>query len=163
MSRALTDREIALAASMFGEAIDYGRVGLSTRWWGRSAIAFGSAVTFPPWHPPPEDFADAQPETQAWLIHELTHVWQFQTMPLWTIGSWAAVVLQGGYRRGLPGYRYGWPLKPWMRHNLEQQASIVEHAFLLRQTGRCSGAPAGATLEGYARCVPLTGAPDRPA
>ena len=135
-----------MARGVFGDAIDYARVRLSTRRWGRFAIALGSNVSFPAWHPPPEDFAGAQAETRAWLIHELVHVWQFQTRPLWTLASWARLVLAGGYRRGLPGYRYGWPLKPWRAHNLEQQAAIIEHAFLLREPGRCAAAPAGATL-----------------
>jgi hypothetical protein len=146
MSRPLTEGEIAIARSVFGDAIDYARVRLATRRWGGFAIAFGSYVTFPPASPAPADFASESIRMQAWLIHELAHVWQFQTAPLRTLASWALTVLRGGYGTGLPGYRYRLPLKPWAAHNLEQQASIVEHAFLLRETGRCAGAPAGATL-----------------
>ena len=149
MSRGLTDAETALARSVFGEAIDYGRVTLSTRSWGWAAIVFGSRITFPPRHPPPPDFTREPARMQAWLIHELTHVWQFQTAPAWTVGSWAATLASGGYGRGLPGYRYGLPLRPWADHNLEQQASIVEHAFLLWQGAPCPDAPPGATLKHY--------------
>ena len=155
MSRLLTQGEVALARTVFGETIDYAKVRLSTRWWGWAAIVFGSAVTFPPSYPSPPDFTLETPQLQSWLIHELTHVWQFQTRPVWTLASWAMTAARGGYRRGLPGYRYGWPLKPWGRHNLEQQAAMVEHAFMLRQIGRCGAAPAGARFEDYCAAVPF--------
>ncbi|HTK36608.1 MAG TPA: hypothetical protein VL358_15155 [Caulobacteraceae bacterium] len=159
MSRPLTAGEVAIARSVFGEAVDYARVRLSTRRWGGFAIAFGSYVTFPPASPAPADFAAESIRRQAWLIHELVHVWQFQTAPLRTLASWALTVVRGGYGPGLPGYRYRLPLKPWAAHNLEQQASIVEHAFVLRETGLCAGAPAGATAAVLNRIPPF--APSR--
>ncbi|HTI67842.1 MAG TPA: hypothetical protein VL460_09910 [Caulobacteraceae bacterium] len=149
MSRPLTAGEVALARSVFGDAIDYSRVRLSNRSWGWAAIVFGSRVTFPPSHPCPQDFADRPPPTQAWLVHELTHVWQFQTAPGRTLASWAATLAGGGYGRGLPGYRYALPLGNWHGYNLEQQASIVEHAFLLWRGAPCPAAPAGARLADY--------------
>lgn len=155
MSRPLTEGEIALARSIFGDAIDHRRVRLSTRPFGPWAITFWSSITFPPQRPAPADFVQQSVRLQAWLVHELVHVWQFQTRPMWTILSWAGVVLSGGYGPGLPGYRYAWPLKDWGAHNLEQQAAMVEHAFMLRQTGRCVGAPAGAALADYRACAPF--------
>lgn len=157
MSRALTEGETALAWSVFGKALDYERVRLSTRSWGAFAIAFGSHVTFPPASPVPVDFAEDPVRLQAWLIHELVHVWQFQTMPGWTIRSWAKTVLTGGYGPGLPGYRYALPLKPWRKLNLEQQARVVEHAFVMRETGRCTAAPPGATFAALRSCSPFFG------
>lgn len=157
MSRPLTEGEVALARSVFGDAIDYERVRISTRGWGRPAIAFGSHITFPPAHPAPPDFARAPLRLRAWLVHELTHVFQFQTAPLRTLASWAVTVLCGGYGPGLPGYRYHMPLKRWGAHNLEQQATIVEHAYLLREAGACAAAPRGATFERLAACAPFEG------
>ena len=155
MSRPLSEGETALARGVFGDALDHGPVRLSTRRWGVFAIAFGPHISFPPSHPAPDDFTRAPLEMQAWLIHELVHVWQFQTAPMRTLASWALTAIRGGYRRGLPGYRYGWPLKPWAALNLEQQARIVEHAFLLRETGRCLGAPPGATWRGLLAHTPF--------
>ena len=143
MSRPLTEGEKRLGRSVFGEAIDYDRVRISDRRWGWAAICFGSHITFPPAAPAPRDFAWAGPRLQAWLIHELTHVWQFQTRPVWTVLSWFRVLVTGGYGRGSPGYRYAAPLKAWSGYNLEQQASMIEHAFLLRETGTCPDAAAG--------------------
>ena len=155
MSRPLTEGELALARSVFGEAINYSRVRLSTRFWGPWAVTFWSRITFPPQCPASPDFARQPARLQAWLVHELVHVWQFQTRPLWTILSWAGVVLCGGYGPGLPGYRYAWPLAQWDALNLEQQAATVEHAFMLRQTGWCPAAPSGASLAAYRACVPF--------
>lgn len=155
MSRPLTPTETALARSVFGEAIDYSRVRLSNRSWGFAAITFGSRITFPPSHPVPADFTREGLGLQAWLVHELTHVWQFQTATWRTLVSWLRTVLEGGYGRGLPGYRYRLPLGDWAGYNLEQQASMVEHAFLLRERGLCPAAPLGATLSAYRACLPF--------
>lgn len=155
MSRPLTPGEQALARSVFGEAIDYDRVRISTRRWGWAAICFWSHITFPPSHPAPRDIAFQGWRDRALLIHELTHVWQFQTSSIRTLMSWAGVLLSGGYGAGARGYRYPLPPKPWAACNLEQQASMVEHAYLLRETGRCAAAPPGAALSDYAGATPF--------
>jgi hypothetical protein len=85
----------------------------------------------------------------------MTHVWQFQRGWLRTLLSWLITLAGGGYGRARRGYRYGWPLADWDRHNLEQQASMVEHAFVLRRQGACAAAPLGATLADYEGCVPF--------
>jgi hypothetical protein len=149
MSRSLTAGEVELARGVFGDAVDYARVRVWTRSWGWAAIVFGSVITFPPRHPAPSDFADEGVRLQAWFVHELTHVWQFQTAPARTLVSWALVLAAGGYGYGQPGYRYDLPLKDWDAYNLEQQASIVEHAFLLWRGAPCPSAPKGATLADY--------------
>ena len=155
MSRPLTPGEAALARSVFAAAIDYRRVRIADRRWGRFAVVFGHRITFPPSSPAPSDFALRPLRERAWLVHELTHVWQFQTAPWRTLASWAATALSGGYGPGLPGYRYEAALKPWAAYNLEQQARIVEHAYLLREAGACPAAPPGATLAALAACTPF--------
>jgi hypothetical protein len=153
--RALTVGEAALGRSLFGADIDYDRVRIAVRAWGRPAIVFGSRITFPPTTAAPLDFAAETPADRAWFVHELTHVWQFQNWGLQTLGSWALTAFTGGYGPGLSGYRYSLPLGSWERYNLEQQASIVEHAYLLAETGVCPRAPAGATLDAYRACTPF--------
>jgi hypothetical protein len=157
MSRPLTAGEVALAKGVFGDAIDYSKVTVSDRSWGWAAIVFGSAITFPPNHPAPRDFAHEGVRLQAWLIHELTHVWQFQTAPARTLLSWASVLVSGGYGPGQPGYRYDLPLPDWDALNLEQQASIVEHVFLLWRGAPCPAAPKGAALKDYEGYGPFAG------
>ena len=70
---------------------------------------------------------------QGLLIHELTHVWQTQTL-----GDWYLVL----HRH--PWCRYDYSLKPgWAltRYGIEQQAEIVKHAFWLRNGVTLAGAP----------------------
>lgn len=94
-------------------------------------------------------------------MHELVHVRQFATAPGATLLSWARVLLTGGYGPGLPGYRYPWPPPAWEVLNLEQQASLVEHAYLARETQAAAprfGAPGvrkGAGPSAFAGLTPF--------
>ena len=145
VSRALTPGEIALARSMFGDAIDYAPVRLvkgkwwpfqpqQRRRWRRPATSI-SIPTAALWS---EDFAKEPLGRQGLFIHEMTHVWQAQTTrPLLPAAD------------APPFCRYAYELepgKPFDRYGLEQQAEIVRHRFLAdagaqltdRSTGRAS-------------------------
>ena len=152
-SRPLTPGEIALAERVFGDALDTRNLRVVRRAWGRFAFVIGDRIHVPPGAP--ADFAAAPLHTQAWLVHELVHAWQFQTGAWRTLASWLWVVATGGYGKGLPGYAYRLPPKPWRRCNLEQQARLVEHQFLLQAGCRCPTMPAGATLADYAEITPF--------
>ena len=129
--RRLRAGEITLARSMFGTAIDYEPVTIRRRKW---AFFQPKTVTMAPrghlhFHPHGEvyceDFSTARLSRQALFIHEMTHVWQTQTR-----GEWYLVTHR------MPWARYDYALKPgWRleRYGIEQQARIVEHAFLLRR------------------------------
>lgn len=131
--RGLTAAEAALAHGLFGAAIDTARVRIHAgAWWLRwpdSAAVWGNGIYFPPTQCPP-DFGRGTASMQAWLVHELVHVWQGQRgFPL----VFGAICLgaRGGYwqRRG---YRY--PPLHTVAHlgclNMEQQADLVAHYFL---------------------------------
>ena len=78
-----------------------------------------------------DDFAGANIFRQAHFIHEMVHVWQAQTK-----GSWWLV-----FNR-MPWARYDYSLvpgRPLARYGIEQQARIVEHAFLLRNGVKLAG------------------------
>ncbi|WP_298333544.1 vgr related protein [uncultured Erythrobacter sp.] len=129
--RELSEGEIALARSIFSDAIDYAPVRIKRRkWWPfqpkRITMAPDGHLYF---HPQSnaycDDFANAPLATQAFFIHELTHVWQTQTR-----GRWYLIL----HRH--PFCRYSYTLKPGQpltSYGIEQQAEIVKHAFLLRQ------------------------------
>ena len=129
-SRPLTDGEIALARSMFGDAIDYDRVLLIRRkWWPFQPSGIVMAPTgnihFHPRDPRwSDDFSREPLSRQGLLIHELTHVWQAQS--------------RGRYYLPLmrhPFCRYAYTIEPrrkFDRYGLEQQAEIVRHVFLAR-------------------------------
>ena len=134
--RPLTVGEIDLARSIFGDAIDYRRVAIHERKWAffqprDTVMAPDGAIWF---HPDGglhrSDFAHAPIDAQGLFIHEMTHIWQWQT------GIFLPV-------RRHPFCRYdytikpGWPLE---RYGLEQQGEILRHAFLLNQGALVRGA-----------------------
>lgn len=78
-----------------------------------------------------DDFSLASPTLQAHFIHEMTHVWQTQTK------GWWYLLLVGPFQR-----KYSYKLKPgkpFNAYNIEQQAEIVSHAFMLRQGWKTPG------------------------
>ena len=127
-ARPLTPGEIALARSMFGDAIDYGRVRMMRRkWWPFQPKSVVMAPTgnihFHPqsslWS---EDFSSERLSLQGLFIHEMTHVWQAQAR-----GRFYLPLMRH------PFCRYDYRLtegRPFERYGLEQQAEIIRHRFL---------------------------------
>ena len=128
MARPLTDGEIELARSIFGDAINYDRVKIIRgRWWPLQPKGVVMAPTgnihFHPKSPLwSEDFSKERLSLQGLFVHEMTHVWQTQT--------------RGRYYLPLmrhPFCRYSYRLiqgRPFDRYGLEQQAELVRHRFL---------------------------------
>ena len=135
----MTPGEVALARSVFGDAIDYSRVTIRRR----KFFPFQPRkVTMAPrghlhFHPLGEaycdDFAQVPLIRQGLFIHEMVHVWQVQRL-----GRWYLVTHRMPWARYDYSLRPGWPLE---RYGIEQQAEIVKHAFLLRNGVRLAGAP----------------------
>ena len=146
--RSLTPGEIDLARGVFGDAIDYTRVGLNRAKW---AFFQPRGVVMAPdgdiWFHPlsdrwSDDFAAERVDAQGLLIHELTHVWQRQC------GIYLPLARH-------PFCRYGYSLspgRPFARYGIEQQAEIVRHAFLVRERRIVPGAPG---LEQYRSLLPF--------
>jgi hypothetical protein len=127
-SRALTQGEVDLIRSVFGEAVDAGRVRLHEgKWWPfqprRSAMAPMGDIWFHPdgggWS---EDFSDEPLSRQGYFIHEMTHVWQSQKG-----GRFYLPLMRHPFCRY--DYRVT-PGKPFERYGIEQQAEIMRHRFL---------------------------------
>lgn len=136
--RPLTGGEVALARTVFGQAIDYARVTIRRRKW---FVLQPRRVTMAPmghihFHPHGEsycdDFSQADISAQGHFIHEMVHVWQAQTR-----GWWYLPLCRPFSRRYDYSLRPGWPLH---RYGIEQQAEIVRHAFMLRKGVRLAGA-----------------------
>jgi hypothetical protein len=129
-ARPLTAGEIAMARTVFGEAIDYAPVKLVRRkWWPFQPRGIVMAPTgnihFHPQDPSwSEDFSQAGLSLQGLFIHEMTHVWQAQTR-----GRFYLPLMRHPFCRY--AYRFV-PGKPFDAYGLEQQAEIVRHAFLLK-------------------------------
>ena len=135
--RTLTAGEVALARTVFGDAIDYGAVRLRRRKWfpfqpRRVTMAPLGHIHF---HPQGsaycDDFAAVGLARQGLLIHELTHVWQTQAR-----GRFYLLLNRH------PWCRYDYALRPGQpltAYGIEQQAEIVKHAFWLRHGARVTG------------------------
>ncbi|HAR76791.1 MAG TPA: type IV secretion protein Rhs, partial [Psychrobacter sp.] len=78
-ARSLTEGEITLARSVFGDSLRLDDVQLKTAWWvlKHYAVSPNGHIYFhaSDWI---DDFSQAPLGKQGWLIHELTHVWQLQ-------------------------------------------------------------------------------------
>lgn len=147
-ARWLTPGERSLAESVFGNAIAYDDVRICHSKWiffqprGTVMAPMGRIHFHPRGKRYCDDFCAGSLGDKGLFIHEMTHVWQYQSgifLPL----------------RRHPFCRYdyslkpGWPLK---RYGIEQQAEIVRHAFQLREGLHIAGAP---PLEQYRGILPF--------
>lgn len=133
-SRILSNGEIALAQSIFGEAIAYGNVRIyQRRWWPFQPSHITMAPDGHIWFHPRSplwctDFSCTNIALQGFFLHEMTHVWQAQTR-----GRCYLPLMRHPFCR----YRYTLKSeKPLHRYGLEQQAEIIRHGFLIRQGAR---------------------------
>ena len=128
--RRLTAAERALATEMFGEGLDAARVRiLALPVWARAFVA-GAALIVWPARQVPADFGAAPLPLQAMFIHELAHVWQAQN---------GVNLLLAKLRAGDSAAAYAYELTDgtdFARLNIEQQAMVVEHAFLAARGAR---------------------------
>ena len=143
--RKLTPGESALAASVFGAAIDYDAVTIRhSKWWPfqpRNILMApcGHVHVHPDSTIWSEDYSRERISLQALLLHELTHVWQAQRR-----GKYYLPLMRHPFCRYPYTVRAGWPLE---RYGLEQQGEIVRHLYLLRKGVSFPGAPPLAQLE----------------
>ena len=156
--RALTEGEVALARSVFGDAIDYAAVRIHQRKW---AFFQPREVVMAPmghlhFHPrsrsycadfscPVDEDPDEALRAKGLFIHEMTHVWQAQTR-----GRWYLVLMRHPFATYGYSLKPGWPLA---RYGIEQQAEIVRHYWLLTQGRIVAGAPG---LAAYRAILPFT-------
>jgi hypothetical protein len=116
---------------MFGKGLHAGRVRvLALPVWPRAFVAGPSLIVWPA----PDALFDFGAElvslqVQATFVHELTHVWQAQRGVFLPLAKLQA---------GDSAYSYAYDLAsgpPFASLNIEQQAMIVEHAFLASRGG----------------------------
>ncbi len=130
--RLLTEAEINLCRSVFGEAIDYRTVRIYNRkWWPFQPRRVTMAPDGNLWFHPKgglfrDDYAPTDLNLQGLFIHEMVHVWQHQQ------GVFLPIARH-------PFCRYDYrliPGKAFADYGIEQQAEIVRHDFLLKQGAR---------------------------
>lgn len=125
--RYLTNAEKQIAYSVFGDNLHLENIQLKTAWW----VLKGYAVSpnghiyyhHQDWQ---EDFSQASLGKRAWLIHELTHVWQVQQ----GICVFCRALLNRKYRYQL---KIG---KNFLAYGVEQQARMVEDFYFKREQNK---------------------------
>ena len=127
--RTLTAGERGLAHEMFGEALDGARVRIfAIPLWRRAFVPDGRLIVWPAAQAL-TDFSLAPRTLQSVFVHELTHVWQAQS---------GVNLLAAKLRAGDGAGAYAYDLSKtcdFSRLNIEQQAMVVQHAFLAARGG----------------------------
>lgn len=147
--RPLTSGEIALGRSIFGDAIEYGRVRVHPRKWlffmpdrrphapnGHLYFPLGSGCYA-------DDLSRADLRSRAAFVHELAHVWQHQ--------RGVNVILRAALNRSYD-YRSVFHGRPFAKLGVEAQAKMVADFFLLRCGVELPDRP---PLAAYERLLPF--------
>ena len=129
--RRLTEGERDLAAEVFGTALRADRIRIfAIPVWSRAFVAGPGLMVWPArWSRSDFSASETPLAVQAVFVHELTHVWQAQRGV-----SLLLAKLKAGDRAG--SYAYDLDAGPGFdAMNIEQQAMVVEHAFLAARGG----------------------------
>lgn len=124
--RWLTAAEQALARDVFGSGIRPERVRIFAQPVFPRPFTPGSAGVVYPVRESLTDFAQGPLSDQATFVHEMVHVWQAQKGVILPIAK-----LQAGDSDA--AYRYDLDHQTFDRMNIEQQARVVEHHFVLQR------------------------------
>jgi hypothetical protein len=126
---------------VFGGEIDWPRVCIvqAPRLGFGAMVPIGRTIVFSKWRAA-HDFSAAPLDEQGWFIHELMHVWQ----------AARGVMLVGAKLGALGKGAYVYKAKPraTLKHyNIERQAEIARHLFLVRAGAFEMGMPNAEWLE----------------
>lgn len=140
-TRGLTAGEIAMARTVFKDAIDYGKVKIHRGGLLGQPNRSGTAMTprgeihFPDSNYR-EDFSQETPTIKIWFIHEMTHVWQYQ-LGYSLVWNAIKIAAKGGYSAGAPAYFFDLKGrdkgKTMSQFNMEQQGELVAHYYAAKQ------------------------------
>lgn len=141
--RPLTASEQALVRSIFKDAVRLDEVRIfKKKWWffqpKAITMAPQGAIHFHPQSPAYcMCFAHSDINLQAHFIHEMVHIWQHQ--------QGINLLLQRH-----PFFRYSYKICPQLafkHYGIEQQAEMVRHVFLMRNSYHVRGAASLEVLE----------------
>ncbi len=131
-----------MCADVFGDGLDVGKVRLfSLPLWPRPFVPNGRLVVWPS-ASAMADFAEAPLWLRSVLVHELTHVWQAQTGVFLPLAKLKAGDGRAAYAYDLVDGRN------FSQLNIEQQAMVVQHAYLA-----AGGGAAPYDTQAYARIL----------
>lgn len=132
----MTEGEVALARSVFQDAIDYARVQVhDARVLPRflqkpgRAMAFLNKISFPD-GAASADFSRESPLRQSIFIHELAHVWQHQNKVMNTLYQFCRLMVRHRFDYDQAYFYRLEKGRDLVSYNMEQQAMIVQDHFL---------------------------------
>jgi hypothetical protein len=138
ITRKLTPEEIAIAREVFGDSLDPSFVTVSEGGLlgvGDIARTIPYTITFPP-----DTLSNPPPNYKAWLVHELTHIWQYQHGR--TVEELLGTALANDYDyEGVPGLEAALAQgKTFHQFNTEEQGQILRHYYERRASGQDTSA-----------------------
>ena len=135
-SRKLTSSEIAYAHEIFSDSLDYSLIEITrdSIWSIGAPKTIGNTIHMrsdSDWGHFVGDSLELTEEGKYTLIHEMTHVWQYQNGGIAYIPESLINQLWGWVKSGSRNAAYDWreaakSKLPWAKWNPEQQASLVE-------------------------------------
>jgi hypothetical protein len=130
-ARHLTSGEATLAREVFGPGLDLARVRIvALPVWGRAFVPNGWLMAWPAAEAPCDFSAPSVPLAfTGAFIHEMTHVWQAQNGVNLILAKLKAGDDAAAYAYDLTGQC------DFSYLNIEQQAMVVQHAFLASRGG----------------------------
>lgn len=143
--RGLTEGEIALAREAHGDRLAYDRIrfvdgaagnpiAAAAFRNGNTAITLRRTIYFPNAYYLP-DFSQAKPAARGLFTHELTHVWQYDTLgTAWFLARYLAQFARSGFDAPKM-YDYEAGKTPFKGALLEQQAEMVGNYAKARADG----------------------------
>jgi hypothetical protein len=151
-NRSLTSAESRMCRNVFGETLNPAYVRIKQqRWWPLQprniVMAPDGHLYFPPGcRSYCDDFAITPIQLQAFFLHEMTHIWQYQTGTNLILAR--GLIARYRYLPLIPG-------KAFELYGVEQQAEIVRDYWLLRNGIIVPAAPALSIYEKLLPFLPL--------
>ena len=148
-TRPLTAGEVALAKSVFGDAINYDAVRIKKKRVlmqpRDGAICLGNTINMDG-NAYSDDYACEDLNVRAFFIHEMTHIWQYQRNPLGLGIKFMREAIRHRQHYLDRAYHYDLdPIKPFSKYGLEQQATMMQDFYILsrirkdaKYDGRCT-------------------------
>lgn len=139
--REMFPAEIALARTIFGNSVDFSRVRLIIGDLAAGTTA-GNNIRLP------RTFNITNDEHKQLLIHEMTHVWQFQHNGPGYITTSLLQQAHASATRGNRNFAYDYTIRSgnsFFEFAPEQQAFIVENYYAMLRDQQTLGTPEGAT------------------
>jgi hypothetical protein len=138
LTRGLTNEEVAEARKVFGDSINYNlvRVNSNSLFNTRAYVFWGYTINLPLARaqigPLPGEIPADSPELTYLhtLIHELTHVWQYETMGSAYLGALGDTYDYGGLGELIVRKNNGFKLTDF---NEEQEGEVLRHYYIERE------------------------------